>query len=261
VARALNNYGRYYIEVDDPVQAEGLFRQSLAISEELRNGRKNVGCAYALQNIGDALMRQSEDAEVAADSAASREKAGAADAAYAEALAIRREIYKTGNNLVCSSLNGLARADLREGNVEVARKNASESVVLYERLYGGKFRMEHPDVADGRWTLALTELASGESKEAIADFNRALEIAEKAKPRPEFLLTRLRGDLGLALAKTDTPEMGETQLKRGLDEAKARHKEGATEIAIAARKLVEFYRVRGEAPKAEPYLGLARLGG
>jgi tetratricopeptide (TPR) repeat protein len=261
VAQALNNYGRYYIEVGDPVRAEGLFRESLAMSEELRKGRENVGCAYALQNLGDSLMRQSEEAEVSGDSVASREKAELADAAFAEGLAIRRKIYKNGNNLVCSSLNGLARADLREGNVEVAQKLAGESVALYESLYGNSLRMEHPDAADGRWTLGLAELASGDSKGAIKDLLRALEIAERAKPRPEFVLTRLRGDLGLALAKTDTADMGETQLKRALEDAKGRHKEGATEIALAARKLVEFYRLRSEEAKAQPYLSAAKLGG
>jgi hypothetical protein len=73
------------------------------------------------------------------------------------------------------------------------------------------------------------------------------------------MLTRLRGDLGLALAKTDVAEVGEGQLKAALEEAKARHGEGATETALAARKLVEFYRVKGEGEKAKPYLAVAKL--
>jgi tetratricopeptide (TPR) repeat protein len=258
VAGALNNLARYYLEADRPAKAEELFRQSLAMIQKLR-GEVSNGTATALQNIGDCMVRRSEAADVAGDPGGAKSAAAGAKEAYERALSIRNTMYPKGNNLVAATLSGLARAELKLGDVTRAGTLAQQSVDMYTGMYGKTPRAEHPDRADGLWTLGLAQMASGEPREAALQFEKALAIAEKARPRPEALVTRLRSDLGLALATSERPEVGEAQLLHALDEAKARHRENSTETVLAARKLVEFYTLRGEAAKALPYRGLARL--
>ncbi len=255
VAQSLNNLARCYLESDDLDRAESLFRQSLDMIHKLR-GEIHTGTAAASQNLADCLLRRAEAAEIAGDRAQVLVAADGAKAALERALAIRTTMYPNGHHLTAATLSVLARTEVKLGNLAHAEELAHQSVDLYRRTR----RADHPDVAEGLGALGTVLAAEGDAKGAAAALNEALTLAQRARPPVELQVAKVRGEYAMALAKTGRPDEAESEALRSLRDTRALRGDDSLDTVLVARRVAEFYTLRGQPARAAEYRALARLG-
>jgi tetratricopeptide (TPR) repeat protein len=261
VAQALNNLARACLEADQLDTAQTLFQESLDMHQRIEGKTErsgHPGTAFASMNLGDCFFRRSETAEIAGDSAASRQAAADARDAYQRAVDIRTEAFKAatkGHHLLAASLASLARAQLRLGDAGAAVSLAGRALEMFRATR----RADHPDMVEGLETLALVSLAQADSAGASDLLRQALAIAEKSRPPSEPQLRRLRGELGLSLARTAHGDEGETLVITSLEDTRKDRGDRATETILAARRAAEFFAARGQPDRAAPYRALGQL--
>jgi tetratricopeptide (TPR) repeat protein/tRNA A-37 threonylcarbamoyl transferase component Bud32 len=254
VASALNNLAKCYLETDNFDQAEKLFRDALDMIRRVR-GDAHTGTAAASQNLADCLLRRAEAAEIEGDSAAAAAATDGAVEAFERALAIRTNTFPNGHHLVAASQSGLARAQLKRGRLSEAHALAESAVKMFRKTR----RPDHPDLADGLGTQGTVLAAEGDFAGAAVALEQAVVIAEKVRPPAEVQVARLRGELGLAYMHLDRPEDAEQVLLRSFREIRRLRAQNAADTVLAARRLVDFYTLRGNPERATEYRLFAKL--
>jgi eukaryotic-like serine/threonine-protein kinase len=254
VAQSLNNLGRCLLEMDQPERAEGLFREALNMQIKLQ-GEKSVGTGAISHNLGDSLLRKSEALEVAGDSAAAKSAAEEARGAYERAVDIRSATYNKAHLLTGGSMVSAARMEGSLGDLPKAEKTVRDGLEMLRLTR----RAEHPDIADGLSVLGAVLTAKGDREGATAALKEALQIMEKAAAKPSALRARIRQEYGASLAQAGQAPEGEAALLQGFQEMRAARGDDATDTTLAARRVVQFYRSRGENDKAAEYLTPAKL--
>jgi tetratricopeptide (TPR) repeat protein len=158
-------------------------------------GSLDRGTAAAGQNLGECLMRRSEEAAVHGDAALALARAKDAREEFRDAYAIRAGIYTDGHHMVAVSLGGLARSELAAGDLPAAEAAATRGLAMIRRTR----RPEHPDVSDLLEVMGLVSLAQGKGAQAEQHLREALKLAELAHPPAPLRVALLRGELGLAV--------------------------------------------------------------
>jgi eukaryotic-like serine/threonine-protein kinase len=254
IAMSLNNLAKCMLDAGDVREAEELHREALNMIRRIR-GDSSTGTASASQNLGECLLRRAIAEELAENAAEAKEAARSARDAFALALRIRTDTFPSGHHLIAASLDGVARAELQLGNIEVAGELAREAVEEYRRTR----RDDHPDIGLGLKTLGRVLMAEGKIEAAIEAFEQSLKIAESVRPPDEVLIASLQGRLGLALATTEEYARGEQLLLTSLEELRSIGGDHADDTILAHRYIVQFYQQRNQPERAELFLRGARL--
>lgn len=255
VAQSLNNLGRCFLDMDQPERAEALFRESLDMQTRLE-GETSVGTGTTWQNLADSLVRKGEAREVAGDSAEARKAAEEARGDYEHAVTIRKAVYNREHHLTGISMVSAARMESSLGDLPGAEKMVRDGLeVLRKSLQTA----DHPDIADGLSVLGVILTAKGDGTGADAAFDEALRIMDKVATKPSALKARIRQQSGESLVQVGKVSEGEAALVRGFEEMRTARGENSTSTAIAARRVVQFYKAHGEDDKAAKYLATAKL--
>lgn len=163
-ASVLSELANIALDRDDPMTAERLARESLALHEETL-GVEHPILSPALVLLGDALFAQpGHESE--------------ARAAYRRALTLVETTQGSDHLNVAFALAGLGRLDAREGEVERARTRLERSVALLEWAdFDAELEFEcRLELASLDWHADHRDIARQQAKDALTD-------ARKRHPR------------------------------------------------------------------------------
>jgi tetratricopeptide (TPR) repeat protein len=152
-AEELHNQGKY-------AQAESLFRQALAVHEEVL-GPKHPDTAQSYNNLGSNLRAQGRAKE--------------AEPLLRKALAIDEEVLGPKHADTAASCNNLAGSLDDQGRLKEAEPLYRQALAVREEVLGPK----HSDTAITYDNLALNLQAQGGIKEAEPLFRKALAVFEE----------------------------------------------------------------------------------
>jgi len=245
IAQSLNNLAKCLLESGALSEAEALHREALEMIRRVR-GDRFIGTAAASQNLGECLLRRAEAEEAAGRSSHDSEALRGARDAFATALDIREATFPSGHHLIAASISGLARVELRLGNIERAEELARKSIEELTRTR----RSDHPDFVAGLSSRAKVEMARSRHADAVATLEHAVRIAAAVRPRDEVLLAELYGHLGLALALSGAYDRSEEMLAASLDQLRHWRGAEAPETVIAHRRMVALFDLQDEPRRA-----------
>ena len=160
LAGSLNELGILYCEQEKYNQAEPLFKQALAMSQELL-GDNHPDFAGILNNLAVMYQNQRRYEE--------------AEPLFNQALAIRQKLLGDHHSDVAFSLNRLAELYRRQKRYKEAESLFKQAMVMRQKLLGDR----HLDVAANLDGLANLYLAQGRHEESESFLKQALAMRQK----------------------------------------------------------------------------------
>lgn len=137
---------------------------ALPILKKLRdNGEGLRQLSDALNTHGNALMRVRRPAE--------------AEAAYAQALDLSKELHGNVNPLTAAMLHNVGNAVARQGDNRRALQLLNEALSILKQTLG-----DNPDVSAALASIASILRKQGETQKSLSTMQEALHIAEKTLP-------------------------------------------------------------------------------
>ena len=160
LAHSLNNLGILYCQQEKYNQAEPLFKQSLALGQELL-GENHLDVASSLNNLAEMYSSQRRYEE--------------AEPLFKQALAMRQKLLGDHHSDVAFSLNNLAKLYRRQKRYEEAEPLLKQALAMRQKLFGDC----HPDVLANLGDLANLYLAQGRHEESESFLKQALVMRQK----------------------------------------------------------------------------------
>ncbi len=112
---------------------------------------------------------------------------------------IAKGIYGPAHEKTLASSCNYGRLLLATGDIETARPILQQNIEQYENRYG----RDALELVDPLMDLAHASVAARESTEHTRYFDRAIEIASRAKGKDSILLASLNLEAGISLLKAD----------------------------------------------------------
>jgi eukaryotic-like serine/threonine-protein kinase len=225
VGLALQMKGRYD-------EAEQMFSQALASQPNTPLGRKKR--AVVLSNIGWV-----EEA---------RGNLAAAEAAFAESLAIRRELLGPMHRALANSISRLSYIQLRRDDLAAAEPLAREALAMSRALFGDR----HADVAGGLSHLASLMGRMDRLAEAEALFAEALALTRELNGRDHLQSGRAANDFAGLLRRLGDNDQATALYEEALRVYSLRLGDEHLFTAIVRGNLAGMHVMRGAAAQAEP---------
>jgi eukaryotic-like serine/threonine-protein kinase len=131
------------------------------------------------------------------------------------------------------SLNNLARALNALGQIDASRKAYEEAIVIEEELWSTGYLSVAPELATARNNLGLLLSSLGESKEAIRNFEAALEVLAEEKSQ-EMLKASIQANM-VSLVVEATPEAMEPIAREALEILEQKQISAPQDIELAIK--------------------------
>lgn len=126
------------------------------------------------------------------------------------ALALRRELYGSGDRSVAQSLNNLGLAKQMQGDFAAAASHYKKAHEIFVKVLG----RHHPYVGQTAGNLGSLHMELGATKEAKRRFEEALEIALDAHPAESLAVLLTRFNLATSMSELGEVEEARTLLLR-----------------------------------------------
>ena len=160
LAHSLNNLGILHCQQEKYNQAEPLFKQSLALGQELL-GENHLDVASSLNNLANMYSSQRRYEE--------------AEPLFKQALAMRQKLLGDHHSDVAFSLNNLANMYSSQRRYEEAEPLLKQALAVRQKLLGD----HHSDVASSLINLAELYRRQRRYEEAEPLFKQALAVRQK----------------------------------------------------------------------------------
>ncbi len=233
LARSLNDLAFLYATQGRYVDAEPLFKRSLAIREKAL-GPAHLDVAQGLNNLAGLYQAQGRYAD--------------AEPLYKRSLAIREKALGSGHPDVALGLNNLAALYQAQGRIADAEPIYKRSIEIREKALGP----EHLDVATSFNNLAELYRDQGRYADAEPIYKRSLAIKEKALgPEHPDLALGLNNLAGLYQDRGRYAD-AEPLYNRSLAILEKALGPGHPDVALGLNNLAGLYRDQGRYADAEP---------
>ena len=176
----LGNYALLLTDLGDYAEAEAILTRSVAVERRADDDGETL--ASGLDHLGLALLAQGEH--------------GAAEAAFAEALTLRRALFGDDHPETMRTLGAIGVLARERGELAAAERLLERSLAERRRALGDA----HPEVAEGLREWALLAALAGRDEEAEAAYREALDIQRRALSERHPLTGLTAGGLGALLA-------------------------------------------------------------
>lgn len=233
--RLLNAAGYYHKARAAYVDAERLYRQSVAIIREAL-GRDHPDFPASLVNLAELYREQGDYA--------------AAEPLLLEALEIARLVPGGRHPHFAVCLNNLAMFYKTQGNYAAAGPLYEEAANVARTTFGE----DHPLFAAGLHNLAAVHLAQGDYAVAEPLFRRALSIWRKALGDTHPNVAASLHNLGMLYAGSGDHTTAERFYWQALEIRRLALGEQHPYLAISLNDLAELYRAQGKYAEAEPMI-------
>ena len=180
VSEALNGVADLAIERGEFAEAERQYTAALAMDRRLHPGEAHADVGRSLAGLGRALLYQ--------------ERFDESEAAYREALEIRKQSLGADHPVVANTLNDIGGMLYFAGRAVEAEPFFREAADVYSRVVGH----EHPYVSDAENNLGRLLLERGELRDAEALLADAVEIDRKFYVGGNDTIVYSLNNLGLA---------------------------------------------------------------
>ncbi len=232
LAKRIANLGVLLYDHGDYKDAEGLFREALAIQHRLR---MDVTYSFRMtDNLASVLMLQGEFEE--------------AEKLYLTVFEERKKRYGKDDKDVGTSLRSLGTLEYTRGEPERAEVHLREALRIRRLHYGD----EHTRVAAVLDLLGRVVAAQGRREEARTLYDEALRIRRRRYGENDHRVATTKKNLSILLA-ADDPAAAEVLAREALDVLR-RLKPGSWEVADAESVLGACLLALGRYGEAEPYL-------
>jgi serine/threonine-protein kinase len=224
--------------LEDHVRAEAAVRQAVAVGERVL-GPNHWGVAFALQELGNSLMRQRRFEE--------------AEPIFTRAAAIYRRYPKSAMGAPGAPTNSLGLLRAQKGDYEGAIRYYRDALAINTTRFGAA----HPLVQTNRFNLASALVSQGNLAEAEALLRDVMATRQRmlGKDHPETASAMV--SLGEALRKRDNRVEAQPLLADALAVYEKRYPPGHSRIADAHFYLGRVLAELGRQPEAEPHLRFA----
>jgi tetratricopeptide (TPR) repeat protein len=237
VSEALNGIAVIALERGDFVESERRYDAALAMDRRLHGTEPHADVGRSLSGLARALMFQQRFDE--------------SEAAYREALSIRRQALGDEHPLVAGTLNDLGSMLYFASRPQAAETVFREAADIWRRIMGP----EHPYVSDAENNLGRLLLERGELHDAEALLIDALAIDRKRNAGNDTIVYTLN-NLGLTrLGLNDVPA-ALALFEEALEVAKIR--EHFVMMGEVAANLADVYWRLGRTAEAGESLAAAR---
>ncbi len=170
---------RYLLERAQYSQAESLYRQALAIREQVL-GQEHPDVAESLNGLGELYDHQGKYAQ--------------AESVYQQALALRERALGSQHPYVAESLNNLGELYYHQGKYAQAESVYQQALAIREQVLGP----QHLDVAESLNDLGVLYFYQSKYTQAEPLYQRALAIREQElEPQHPDIATSLNNLGGL----------------------------------------------------------------
>ena len=216
----LMNLGNMYADTGDPVAAEPLLRESIAIERRVDNPKTDDNMPFSINNLATVLVDQGKCAD--------------AIPLHEESLALRRRFFGTPSAEVATALGNYAKALDCAGRHDDARSAADSALAMCVTVFGP----DHQRTATSRVRLAETLMHTGHAADAEPLLRAAIPVFAKIGER-QWRVGDARARLGEVMIDTGRGQQGIAEVEAGwqiLTETTGQNTIRAREIAGVATK-------------------------
>ena len=232
-ADLLFNAGKYLLERAQYSQAESLYRQALAIREQVF-GSEHPDVAASLNELGVLYYRQGKYIE--------------AEALYQRALAIREQALGSEHPDVAESLNDLGELYYHQGKYIEAEALYQRALAIREQALGS----EYPKVAESLNDLGELYYYQGKYIEAEVLYQRALAIREQVFGSQHPDVAESLNDLGGLYYRQGKYAQAEPLYQRALAIREQTLGPLHPDLAVSLSTLALLYYYQARYTEAEP---------
>ena len=168
-----------------------------------------------------------------------------AEATYAKALEVQKDLYGDRHAHVASTLNNIALVHVETGDFETALEYHSEALSIRREV----FEAPHPDIAESLNNLAQAYEPLGRQNDAIAAVRESLSMRRQLLDEPNDLIATSAFNLGRLLIPTNEVE-ARALLTKSLRDFTATLGPDHVNVSYPIIQLAQLDRLQGKAQSA-----------